>query len=114
MTAQWVKYTGSDEQIADIEFACSNQNGVVLKLANGKQSRIFDYDDTGNIASYSFTSYLICQPHPYADMIKIWADTGCPVWVKEGKELVRPFVYETSKPYWNIPGAAYRLTPFED
>jgi hypothetical protein len=56
----------------------------------------------------------LCQPHPYADLIKIWADTGCPVWVKEGKELARPFIYETSKPDWNIPGAEYRLTPFED
>jgi len=80
MKPEWKKYTGSDEQIAEIEFACSDQNGVVLKLSNGKQSRIFDYDDTCNVVSYSFTHYLICQPHPYADMICQWTRTGQPVY----------------------------------
>jgi len=117
MTAQWVKYDGSDEQIADIEFACSDQNGVVLKFANGKQSRIFNYGDTGNIASYSFTSYLICNPHPYADMICQWARTGQPVYIRIDEhrldgEWTGYQHYSTNTPDWNIPGAEYSFTPF--
>ena len=86
---------------------------------------------TGDWKHRTLTHYLICQPHPYADLIKIWADTGCPVWVRPTK----PYEFEisdyenhpttklmvdhkgvyliTTAPDWNIPGE-YRLTPFND
>lgn len=66
------------------------------------------------------------NPHPYADLIKIWADTGCPVWVRcpahkyewdssLGNIIVDYIKTEaTNTPNWNISGAEYRLTPFED
>jgi len=59
------------------------------------------------------------NPHPYADLIKIWADTGCPVWVRyteptEDGLNIRWRTIKTNTPDWNIPGAECRLTPFED
>ena len=61
------------------------------------------------------------SPHHHADLIDIWADTGCPVLVQhevtkqfQGYSMSEMRIYETNTPDWNIPGAEYRLTPFED
>ena len=74
--------------------------------------------------------FMFCEPHPYADIIKIWADTGCEVWIKphkpysfkisdyENNPYAKLLVNEagviivTTKPDWNM-NAEYRLTPFE-
>ena len=141
--SEWIEYTGSDEQIADIKSA---ESYAVMGIDVGEQCSKFvsgpfvwidDHPDLRMKAQSSLkelleasnvTHYLICQPHPYAAMIKIWADTGCPVWImfpeqyKEtefiGFELVGYFrtgtVFKTTLPNWNIPGAKYSLTPFED
>ena len=107
--AKWIEYTGSDEQIEEINNA---RYGILAKNNfNYIWPDIYEHFDFAPIGA---TEYLICQPHPYADLIKIWADTGCEVWVKEGKSHRQPFIYVTDKPDWNIPGAEYRLTQFRD
>ena len=114
---EWIKYTGSDKQIEEIKTA---SKGILCKLNSdeGKIKQIM-LKSWHSLDEYSdlITEYLICQPHPYADLIKIWADTGCPVWVKRPIAVLRigePIVFKTTNPDWNIPGAEYRLTPFED
>jgi len=72
--------------------------------------------------------YLICTPHPYADMICQWARTGQPVYVRitedgdknefpELSEFIESIkhveTYCTNTPDWNIPGAEYSFTPFK-
>lgn len=118
---EWIEYTGSDEQIAEIN---NCKNGL---LAKNDLGYIWpDIYEHFNFAPIGSTHYLICQPHPYADLIKIWADTGCPVWVRYpahkyewdsslGNIIVDYIKTEvTNTPDWNIPRAEYRLTPFED
>ena len=125
-TPEWIKYDGSDEQIRDI---LSSKADVLFRYSNGVH-RLRSSMFTGDWKHRTLTHYLICQPHPYADLIKIWADTGCPVWVKVTKRndwvryidgvyykpraMVHEYLEPTTKPDWNIPGAEYRLTPFED
>jgi len=117
---EWIEYIGSDDQIRDI---LGSKADVLFRYSNGVH-RLRSSMFTGDWKHRTLTHYLICQPHPYADLIKIWADTGCPVWIKIPTISVRTdtgaktdlyFRSEcTTKPNWNIPGAEYRLTPFED
>lgn len=123
---KWIEYTGSDEQIEEINRA---KHGVLAKNNfNHIWPDIYEHFDFAPIGA---TEYLICDPHPYADLIDIWRLTGCEVWTKFSYEYVG-FLYKelpedtltrlnedsvivkTTKPNWNIPGAEYRLTPFED
>jgi len=80
------------------------------------------------------THYLICQPHPNAGMAYQQMRTGQPVYVNTESVKVPIFIkpgdsvlirhdkngfakeigFVTNTPYWHIPGAEYRLTPFED
>jgi len=145
--SEWIKYDGSDKQIREIKSAKSY---LVMGIDIGEECSRFVsgplvWVDTSDhidqriraqsnlkeqMEASNVTHYLICQPHPYADLIKIWADTGCPVWVKVTKRndwvryidgvyykpraMVHEYLEPTTKPDWNIPGAEYRLTPFED
>lgn len=108
-TPEWIKYDGSEKQIEEINNA-----------PHGYRSRLNKKGET---------EYLICKQHPYADLIDIWRLSGCPVYVRITeyelhKHGCREYqvtytsngdtVLVTCKPDWNIPGAEYRLTPFED
>ena len=107
--AKWIEYTGSDKQISDIQ---TSEHGWMTEdfITIDGSAPIHDLISVGE-------KYLICQPHPYADLIKIWADTGCPVWwrmIPKNHVGLICRVFKTNTPDWNIPGAEYRLTPFED
>ena len=126
--SEWIEYTGSDEQNRDI---LGSKADVLFMYSNGVH-RLRSSMFTGDWKHRTLTHYLICQPHPYADLIKIWADTGCPVWVRPRK----PYEFKisdylnhpttrlmvdgegayliTTTPDWNILGAEYSLTPFND
>lgn len=140
--SEWIEYTGSDEQIAEMlnneeGFICKNKKNFIshaLEIKYGalkskiNRRMLCELMDIRNyLKNEETTHYILCQPHPYADLIKIWADTGCPVWIKFleqyeidflGFELVDYLqsgtVFKTSLPNWNIPGAEYSLTPFGD
>ena len=125
--AKLIEYTATSDQIKALNNALKfSNNGVFLRLKNGNHKII-----KSHLYAYDFTHYLIRDPHPYADLIDIWRLTGCEVWTKFSYEYVG-FLYKelsedtltrlnedsvivkTTKPNWNIPGAEYRLTPFED
>ena len=74
--SKWTIYTGSDEQIKELNSAIGSRNsGVLLKLKDGTQKVV-----TSHLYAYDFSEYLICNPHPLADMICQQARTGQPVW----------------------------------
>ena len=130
--SEWIEYTGSNEQIEEMK------GGFLYRTTSGSQSDIAlnesNFDSIDHLKTWmrGATHYLAAKPHPYADLIKIWADTGCPVWVRPRK----PYEFKisdylnhpttrlmvdgkgvyliTTTPDWNIPGAEYSLTPFED
>lgn len=124
--SEWIKYTGSDEQIAEMLNA---KNGVSLRYENGKQREhiLKDFFNLNGIREPY--EYLICQPHPLADMICQWARTGQFVWIrmtehaywisrlgeydgkftKDGKVVIKSWY-----PNWNISGAEYSFQPFEE
>lgn len=108
--SEWIEYTGSEKQIEEID---SDDNDILFRLGNGKV--ILDSEVNGYWLEpfIGVTHYLICQPHPYADLIKIWADTGCPVYAKhkatgQTDEVCGPRVD------WNHEEWEFSLTPFED
>ena len=119
---EWIEYTGSDEQIEEINAS----EYFLLKRKDGEISFILHPPfEPNEMDSETTAEYLICQPHPYADMICQWARTGQPVWVRSNNlcyednnsnvwERFGLYVTSTTKPNWNIPGAEYSLTPFED
>ena len=124
--SEWIKYDGSDEQIEEI---LNSKNGFsYIRDTGDKDIKVYlsPLTKTYLIGLLSdCKQYLINNQHPYADLIKIWADTGCPVWVRSNNlcyednnsnvwERFWLYVTSTTKPNWNIPGAEYRLTPFED
>ena len=129
--SEWIKYDGSDEQIEEI---LNSKNGFsYIRDTGDKDIKVYlsPLTKTYLIGLLSdCKQYLINNQHPYTDLIKIWADTGCPVWVKVTKRndwvryidgvyyklraMVHEYLEPTTKPDWNIPGAEYRLTPFED
>jgi len=124
--SEWIEYTGSDEQLKEILFA-ANKHGVMIIHHNGELCPSI-FTDANELSQhldkrtkYPIKMFWLCQPHPYADMIKIWADTGCPVLVRHDVttqfpsfSMTKTLVRKTSRPDWNIPGAEYSLTPFED
>ena len=107
---KWIEYTGSDEQIEDIQ---KSEHGWMTEdfIVIDGSAPIHDLLCIGD-------KYLICQPHPYADEIKIWAATGCMIHVREPIDYAMTGYmykdYATDQPNWSIPNAKFRLTPFED
>ena len=134
-TPEWIEYTGSDKQIKEMLLA-ANRHGVMIIHHNGELCPGI-FTDSNELAQhldkrtkYPIKMFLLCQPHPYADLIDVWRLSGCPVWViiegsannlnlasmgyTEYKWTGKYSIFVTTKPDWNIPGAEYRLTPFED
>jgi len=111
--AEWKEYAGSDEQIEEMA------NGFIFRDHNNEECNLIyrldqfmDSDQMKKLLNAcGAKSYLICEPHPYADMIKRWADTGQPVWVKINDYTKTR--YMTTKPDWNIPNADYSFKPFK-
>lgn len=129
---EWKKFTGLHEQIDEM---WNTKNGYLVRSPEGANDRIRyaqqrrpDFNEFAQHCGEAshVTEYLICNPHPLADMIKQWADTGQPVYIKcLGAEIHcldytserftgNHTIYETVTPNWHIPGAEYSFEPFED
>ena len=139
MTTQqttWTKYTGSDEQIAEINaakhgFVCRNnevdsgiltikygqlfsdQSGypILNAMWNGSLKRFVDSNNT--------THYWLIPADPLREMKIRQAQTGQPVWARYEKynDKTGGVTYPSRRmitPDWNIPNADYSFTPFED
>lgn len=108
-TPEWIKYDGSDGQNREI---LGSKMDVLCRYANGVH-RLKSTMFTGDWRHKTLTNYLICQPHPYADLIKIWADTGCPVYAKH-RETGQKCVLQGPRIDWNYEEWEFSLTSFED
>jgi hypothetical protein len=111
---KWKEYTGSDEQIAEINGSAA----FMLRRADGAVSYVLKPPFYPNAMDNETTiGYLICNPHPLSDMICQQARTGQTVWVRITRDSCGNkvnMVCETTIPDWNIPSAEYSLTPFEE
>lgn len=132
--SEWIEYTGSTEQIAEIEasflesgFIVKKDGGSISDVIQGKQPLCEGFVSYNFEISWGVNSYLICQRHPLADMICQQAKTGQPVWIKckESYHIHRtPYdevhwtglnnIYKTVTPDWNIPNAEYAFTEFKE
>ena len=107
--AEWIEYTATGDQIKVLNNALkSSSNGVFLRLKNGDHKII-----KSHLYAYDFTHYLICEPHPCADLIKIWADTGCPIYAKH-KATGQKDSGSGPRAGWNHEEWEFSLTPFDD
>ena len=112
--SEWIEYTGSDEQKKEL---ASARTGFIVRWADGKLSYPYSMQYTVQEIEEAwgkFTHYLICQPHPYADLIKIWADTGCPVYAKCKVTGQSCALHNTQRIDWNSDEWEFSLTPFKD
>lgn len=102
--AEWIEYTGSDEQIAEIGMSLY-ANGFMARNESGIES---------NVVCSDTTHYWIIPDDPLREMKIRWAQTGQPVWWRFSDTSFEPGVRCTTSPDWNIPNAEYSFTPFED
>jgi len=105
-TPQWIKYDGSDEQISDIQ---TSEHGWMTEdfITIDGSAPIHDLISVGD-------KYLICQPHPYADLIDIWRLSGCPVWYRHKLVIASGECGPFHLPFSYPDICEYSLTPFED
>ena len=125
--SEWVAYTGSDEQIAEIN---TSKHGYILKNTRNQQSEISKTLETNALRRGSsdrrvlltcseVTHYWIIPDDPLREMKIRQAQTGQPVWIRQSyydpvEEHCGAKVFVTTTPDWNIPNAEYSFTPFED
>ena len=103
--SKWTEYTGSDEQIAEMD----NADSFIIK-ANGVESHVMhNIDEKGLLVDCD--EYLICNRHKYAKLIQRWSITGQPVWIRYFCN--EDIVHVTTTPDWNIPNAEYSFSYFE-
>jgi len=115
MIPEWKKYTGSDEQIAEMRIG-----GFITRDINGVESNIRQTNDfvSGdahkNYLKYEkITHYLICNPHPLADMICQWARTGQPVYYRaRHNHDITGECDSLYKPFANPDAMEYSFTSF--
>ena len=113
MNAQWKKFDGSDDQIREILNA---KDGVIFNYVTGEEDhQIYSpekdkYHLWNRFETKAIDEYMLCNPHPHADMIIEWARTGMEVyqylmgmnrWVK------------VDYPNW-LPGNKYSFNPDGD
>ncbi len=111
--SEWIEYTGSSDHIAEMK---NSKDGYMLRKINGKEVFFLSVEFRPNLANV--THYLICNPHPLADMICQQARTGQPVYIKTTIYLEHygdcVSYMETTTPDWNIPNAEYAFTEFKE
>ena len=108
--SEWIEYTGSDEQNRDI---LGSKADVLFMYSNGVH-RLRSSMFTGDWKHRTLTHYLICQPHPYADLIDIWRLSGCQVWYKHKLVAASGECSAFHLPFSYPDICEYSLTPFED
>jgi len=129
---EWKEYTGSDEQIAEIS---NTPCGFILRYPTGVQTEIFkrigssyvgEYIDSRRrmlsgdnlkevLTKHKITNYIICNPHPLADMICQQARTGQPVWWRnKSNNRVYGQCDRLFTPFVNHEALEYSFTPFEE
>jgi hypothetical protein len=107
--SEWKKFTGSSEQISEILNA---KNGVRYRKCDGKIWQANSAESLQSLINYTkhqIEEYLICQPHPHAEMIIEWARTGrevywyngCGQWVIDDSPVWSPDMKYSFNPHGN-------------
>ena len=126
MSAQWKKFTGSEEQIIEIR-SCTHgllckfkdelheNNGCIeeANYYNNAEGTLFIKIDDGEFYRYrdigKMSEYMIIKPHPHAEMIIEWARTGREVYFQD--ETGR-WLATDGRPSWH-PEFKYSFNPVE-
>ena len=113
--ANWIEYTGSAEQLEEL---ASAKTLVRVRYSYGQEVNwsctLFRSESNARDTLQDAIAYLISEPHPYANEIKIWADTGCEVYWKSKTGGGAGICHEYFPPFAHPSEFEYRLTPFED
>ena len=109
--AEWIEYTGSDEQIAELMKANKNA-GFIALWKDGYESGVILNDWNG--FDKDIERYWLIPVDPLREMKVRQAMTGQPVWWRFSDTSFEPGVRCTTSPDWNIPNAEYSFAPFED
>ena len=113
--SEWKDYTGSKEQIAEIK---NNKNGYIVRNLNPYDafilsSRIRYAFELWGDSMVNF-EYLICNPHPLADMICQQARTGQPVWWRSIEGGATGLCYKFMPPFAHPDTFEYSFTEFKE
>lgn len=105
---EWKEYTGSDEQIEEMN---NSEHGFVMRFSDGTEVPVFHH---GNPRIFEgITHYLVCEPHPLADMITRWAQTGQPVYWRNKENGGAGVCHDNFPPFAHADSFNYSFTPFE-
>ena len=109
----WKEYTGSDEQIAELWKA---DDGFIARFTDGSESQ--PIWATPHMTLNTVTHYWIIPDDPLREMKIRQSQTGQPVWIKHrthwDKRINAIQIDCTTTPNWNIPGAEYSFTSFDE
>ena len=110
---EWVKYTGSPEQIEEI---ITTRKDILFRLEETYvlKSKILFTDLKDFLITANVREYLICAQHPYAKEISQWGHTGQPVYWRRGECGTRGVCQEYFPPFAHPNEFEYSFTPFED
>lgn len=111
---EWVAYTGSDEQISEIQNA--KEFIYRYKTQSGKFVESYIEDTFWKAQINDLSHYWIIPDDPLREMKIRQARTGQPVYVKTPSKRAKDkfSYYKTTNPNWDEIGAEYSFTPFKE
>lgn len=119
--AEWIEYTGSDEQIESIKL---NSDGIIFKDSSGIELNspirsliVRTKEEIKNfLKDRDVKSILLCKRHDLSQMIYQQAKTGQPVWIRQAspRHKNKKLAYKTTKPNWYLPDAEYSFESFAE
>ena len=111
MNPEWKEYSGTNEQINDLNVAIRlSSSGVIIKKKDGTETGIIRANIYGYL--HDATYYLICSPHPLFNMISRQSQTGQPVYWKD-KESGETGIAYCSATNWDEDFYEYSFTQFD-
>lgn len=135
-STDWIDYDGTEFQLKFIldsnkSILVDSKMSCLSRPNNGKLGSSNDVDNIDwlrfHFKIYNVKKFLLCNSHPFADMMIQQAQTGQPVWVrfpyhdwgwdKESKDYLPHDIIKICKtwnPNWYIPKAEYSFTEFND
>ncbi len=116
--AEWKRYTGAPEQIKEMLEA---PHGFLTRGANDSGETVIIpswtvpwLKKTPDNPIWKMEEYLICEPHPLAEMICSQAQTGQPVYWKAKNGSGNTGICHKHIPPFAHPGEyEYSFSPFE-
>jgi hypothetical protein len=107
----WEKFTGSEEQISEIDNAKQGYKLRYQTITNPGRAWESEILYHKLLLASNITQYLICQPNPHAEMIIEWAKTGRKVYQFDDTTCKKWRVVDY--PNWH-PNDKYSFNPAEE